>query len=75
MNYFFPRYFVPLYSMIAFSTIPYDEAVKTVEKREQTIRKVLSFTAIAAASAGVAAVVGSVVWVRYFGEGNKVNRF
>jgi kynurenine 3-monooxygenase len=40
LHRFFPRGFVPLYSMVTFSRIPYGEAVGRAERQWTTVRRV-----------------------------------
>lgn len=60
INYVLPTHFVPLYSMVAFSTTPYNEAVRIVEERESTMKNVLAVTATVSG-----AVVLATILMRY----------
>jgi kynurenine 3-monooxygenase len=41
----FPRRFVPLYSMVSFSRVPYGEAVERAERQWKTVRRVATAAA------------------------------
>lgn len=54
LHYCFPSSFIPLYTMIAFTRIPYHEAVLRAAKQDRFTKRVL----LAATCLGVGAVVG-----------------
>lgn len=54
MNRLFPAYWLPLYSMVSFSNIPYREAVVRAQKQDRALMRTAGVVAVAAA--GVAAV-------------------
>ena len=66
LNRLFPAWWMPLYTMVSFSNIPYAEAVKRVQQREAFLNNVLRLGAIAGAS--VAIVIGA-RWKRASGGG------
>lgn len=62
-NRLFPRSFLPLYSMISFSNIPYAEAVERAEKQDRRIERFFGFLGVAAVTTG-AAVAAHAVYQR-----------
>lgn len=50
----FPAIFHPLYSMVAFSTVPYHEAVQRAERQDKWIGRLLGL--------GLLALGGSLAW-------------
>ena len=55
-NRLFPKLWLPLYSMISFSNIPYAEAVKRAERQDIILRNVVRSTIALAAIAGATQV-------------------
>lgn len=53
MNRFFPARWIPLYTMISFSNIPYAEAVNRSKAQEKMAGKIVSATATVAITAGM----------------------
>jgi kynurenine 3-monooxygenase len=48
----FPQSFIPLYSMVAFNTIPYHEAVHRAEKQEKMVRNICLGTLVGLGALG-----------------------
>lgn len=53
-NRLFPRSFLPLYSMVSFSNIPYAEAVERAERQDKRIERILTTVGVATVATGVA---------------------
>jgi len=60
-NRLFPQSFMPLYSMISFSNIPYAEAVRRARNQDKTIERSLSVMGVASLSA-LALAVSRMAW-------------
>ena len=43
----FPRWFVPMYSLVTFSTIPYAQAVERARRQNRGIALILALLAVA----------------------------
>jgi kynurenine 3-monooxygenase len=56
----FPRWYVPLYSMITFSVIPYAEAVRIARRQDAAVRAIARLLALALTLALAAAIV---IWM------------
>ena len=53
----FPRWYVPLYSMVSFSTIPYAEAVERARRQDERVRLIVGLlAAVALPAAGLGLV-------------------
>lgn len=61
MNKLFPSYWLPLYSMVSFSNIPYKEAVRRADAQD---RALTSAVAVGAGVVAVAAAVKAVTWTK-----------
>lgn len=64
LNRFFPKSFLPLYTMISFTNIPYAEAVQKALQQDRGMSKVLRFLGIASLSV-VTLLASREVWTRH----------
>lgn len=58
LHYIFPSWWIPLYSMVAFTRIPYDEALRRAERQDRIIT-IGTRTVFAAAIVGIAALLAT----------------
>jgi hypothetical protein len=58
----FPNHFATLYSLVAFSRTPYDDAVKIIEKQDKFLRSAVFSSTLAVGGA----LIGLAAWMRYF---------
>jgi kynurenine 3-monooxygenase len=54
LAWMFPKFFLPLYSMVAFNDIPYDHAVKIGHKQDKVVNLVLNSSLLVAATTLIA---------------------
>jgi kynurenine 3-monooxygenase len=64
LSRWFPRSYVPLYSMVSFSTIPYAEAVRRAARQDEAVRLVVGVALAVLIPAGL---VGAMLLVRWMG--------
>jgi kynurenine 3-monooxygenase len=50
LNRLFPHHWLPLYTMVAHTTIPYADAVERAERQERTLKRVALGVAVGAAA-------------------------